>query len=46
MEPILPELIPMRGNSSQVEYGLPILVSVPPELNLIPGEIVDLSPAR
>jgi multidrug resistance efflux pump len=46
MEPILPELIQMRGNTLQVEYGLPILVSVPPELNLIPGEIVDLSPAR
>jgi len=46
MEPILPELIQMRGSTSQVEYGLPILVSVPPELNLIPGEIVDLALAR
>lgn len=43
MEPILPELLPIRaGGSNNVEYGLPVVVSVPPELNLIPGEIVDL----
>jgi len=45
MEPILSELMPLRtGGSVVVEYGLPILVSVPPELGLIPGEIVDLRP--
>lgn len=47
MEAILPELMPMRpGGTSVVEYGLPILVSVPPELGLIPGEIVDLRPGE
>lgn len=44
MEPILPELTQPRGGTSVVEYGLPILVSIPPDLVLIPGEIVDLAP--
>jgi hypothetical protein len=28
------------------EYGLPVMISVPPELTLIPGEIVDLRPVN
>lgn len=44
MEAILPELLPIRPSGAPtVEYGLPVLVSVPPELPLIPGEIVDLA---
>lgn len=47
MEPILPELLPMRPNTaSNIEYGLPIVVRIPPELALVPGEIVDLAPKR
>lgn len=49
LEPILGELLPQRGASGSagpVEYGLPILVSIPPEVKakLLPGEIVDLQP--
>ena len=47
LEPILPELLPMRpAGVPAVEYGLPVLLTVPPELGLMPGEIVDLSLAR
>ncbi len=47
MEPILPELLPVRpGGSNLTEYGLPLVIRVPPELGLIPGEIVDLRAAR
>lgn len=47
LEPILPELLPMRPPGSPlVEYGLPVLLTVPPELGLLPGEIVDLSLPR
>jgi multidrug resistance efflux pump len=47
MEPILPELLPMRpGGMDLVEYGLPLVIRLPPELGLIPGEIVDLRAAR
>lgn len=45
MEAILPELLPMKpANGTLAEYGLPILVSLPPGLKAIPGEIVDLNP--
>ncbi len=47
LEPILPELLPLRPTGSPlVEYGLPVLLTVPPELGLLPGEIVDLSLPR
>ena len=43
LEPILPELIPLRpGGSSTVEYGLPILVNIPDGFRILPGEMVDL----
>jgi hypothetical protein len=44
MEPILPQLLPGRSNPNVPEYGLPILVSLPPEVPARPGEIVDLRP--
>jgi hypothetical protein len=47
LEPILSELLPMRGPSSStgpLEYGLPILVSIPAGVRVLPGEIVDLQP--
>jgi len=47
MEPILPELMPPRaGANSLVEYGLPVVIGVPAELSLVPGEIVDLRLAK
>jgi len=33
---------PLDQNTPPIELGLPILVSVPPELHLLPGELVDL----
>ncbi len=44
MEPILPELLPGKTTPNVLEYGLPVLVSLPPELAARPGEIVDLRP--
>lgn len=44
MEPILPELLPGRAAPNVLEYGLPVLVSLPPEVVARPGEIVDLRP--
>jgi hypothetical protein len=44
MEPILPELLPGKATPSVLEYGLPVLVSLPPEVAARPGEIVDLRP--
>ena len=45
MEAILPELLPMKPvNGAVAEYGLPIVVSLPPGLKAIPGEILDLNP--
>lgn len=44
MEPILPQLLSGRSNPNTLEYGLPILVSLPPEVPARPGEIVDLRP--
>lgn len=41
MEPILPQLLP-GGNSNTLEYGLPILVSLPAGMRVFPGEVVDL----
>ena len=54
MEPILPELLPARASggltasgpsvTGPTEYGLPIVVSLPVGMKLLPGEIVDLRP--
>lgn len=44
MEPILPELLPGKTTPNVLEYGLPVLVSLPPEVVARPGEIVDLRP--
>ncbi len=44
LEPILPELLAGRTSQNAVEYGLPILVSLPPEVPARPGEILDLRP--
>ncbi len=41
MEPIKQYLLPFSNNQAP-EMGLPILVSLPPSLKLVPGEIVDL----
>lgn len=41
MEPIKQYLLPFSNNQIP-EMGLPILVSLPPSLRLMPGEIVDL----
>lgn len=43
MEPILPELLPLKPAGNQVvEYGLPLLVSLPEGFRAIPGEVLDL----
>lgn len=43
MEPILPELLPLKPAGNQtIEYGLPLLVSLPEGFPAIPGEILDL----
>jgi len=44
MEPILPELLPGKTTPNVLEFGLPVLVSLPPEVAARPGEIVDLRP--
>lgn len=44
MEPILTELLPGRTTPNVLEYGLPVLVSLPQEVAARPGEIVDLRP--
>ena len=47
MEPILGELLPSRsatGSTGPLEFGLPILVSIPAGVKILPGEIVDLQP--
>ena len=47
LEPILGELLPPRGatgSTGPLEYGLPILVSIPAGVKILPGEIVDLQP--
>ena len=40
-DPINPALL--SADSNRVEMGLPILVSIPPGMNLSPGEFVDLA---
>jgi len=45
LEPILPQLLPRGTSSNTLEYGLPVLVSLPPEFRAFGGEVVDLYPA-
>jgi multidrug resistance efflux pump len=46
LEPVFPSLLPKSsnqgGNNSVGELGLPLLVSLPPDFPVHPGEIVDL----
>jgi multidrug resistance efflux pump len=45
LEAIQPQLLPLKPmNGATIEYGLPILVSVPKGMTVLPGEIVDLRP--
>jgi len=45
LEPIYPQLLPARAQGSNIpEFGLPILVSIPPGMRLYGGEMVDLRP--
>jgi multidrug resistance efflux pump len=46
LEPVLPTLLPRTtaGTGVPLEYGLPLLVNLPPELAVLPGELVDLRP--
>ena len=42
LEPILPELLPRGTSPGSTEFGLPFLVSLPPNLHVVGGEMVDL----
>jgi multidrug resistance efflux pump len=42
MEPFSTAMIPNAANTRLVEFGLPITVTLPPAMALIPGELVDL----
>ena len=44
MEAIPSTLLPPRGAGAPVEVGLPVRLTVPSELRLRPGELVDLRP--
>lgn len=46
LDTIDPMLLPLSSNGRVIEAGLPLLVEVPPQLALAPGEIVDLTAAR
>lgn len=47
LEPIHSHLLPPRGQAgNSLEYGLPILVSIPPGMRLFGGEVVDLRPVE
>jgi multidrug resistance efflux pump len=43
LEPISPFLMPWTATRRPVEMGLPVAIDLPPELNLVPGEMVELS---
>ena len=45
LEPILPQLLPRGTTSNTLEYGLPVLVSLPVGLRVVGGEVVDLYPS-
>lgn len=44
IEPILPQLLPRTSATRDAEFGLPILISLPPGLPAVGGEVVDLYP--
>jgi multidrug resistance efflux pump len=46
LDTIDPALLPLTVNGHVAEAGLPLLVELPAQLALAPGEIVDLSPIR
>lgn len=51
LEPVFPTLLPKNSGGANsggvpVEMGLPLLVSLPAELGIRPGELVDLNPVR
>lgn len=47
LEPIEPALLgPMSGGNRVPEFGLPVVLSLPAGLRLLPGEFVDLRPFR
>ena len=46
LEPILPQLLPRGTTSNTLEYGLPVLVSLPVGLRVLGGEVVDLYPTK
>lgn len=46
LEPILPQLLPRGTTSNTLEYGLPVLVSLPVGLRVLGGEVVDLYPSN
>lgn len=47
LEPISPQLLPARAQGGNTpEFGLPILVSIPPGMHLFGGEMVDLRPVE
>lgn len=43
LEPINPAILPMAVQNGIMEYGLPMLITLPKGLALMPGEIVDIS---
>jgi multidrug resistance efflux pump len=43
LEPINPAILPMAVQNGVMEYGLPMLITLPKGLALMPGEIVDIS---
>ncbi|MCX8155987.1 MAG: hypothetical protein N3J91_06005 [Verrucomicrobiae bacterium] len=43
LEPINPAILPMAVQNGVMEYGLPMIITLPKGLALMPGEIVDIS---
>ena len=43
LEPINPVMLPWSNSRRAVEMGLPVAIAVPPDLKLMPGELVELA---
>lgn len=43
LEPINPVMLPWSNSRRAVEMGLPVAIRMPPDLKLMPGELVELS---
>lgn len=43
LQPINPVLLPWSNTRRAVEMGLPVSIGTPPELKLVPGELVELA---